>query len=141
MVDFICQEVRVLKTPVFGDIYDIKATKDGKRTFKNKILSINAAATTNEGKDSGRKLNVSEESNVKFCCFCKMSNHRILTCNEFSKLSNAEKCKEVFKNRLCFDCLQGGYLSKECSQRQRCKKCQGNHPTIMHADKMKYPRK
>ena len=27
------------------------------------------------------------------------------------------------------------------TQIQRCKKCQGNHPTIMHADKMKYPRK
>ena len=36
LVDFICQEARVLKTPVFGDIYDVKETKDGKRTFKNK---------------------------------------------------------------------------------------------------------
>ena len=65
------------------------------------MLSIIAAAATNEGKDYGRKLNVSEESNGKFCCFCKMSNHRILTCNEFSKLSNAKNAKKYLK----IDCV------------------------------------
>jgi hypothetical protein len=46
-----------------------------------------------------------------------------------------ERKDYVMKEGLCFACLSQGHMSKKCTNRSDCKKCQKRHPTCLHEDK------
>ena len=67
------------------------------------------------------------------CAFCKY-NHNVTECRILSRKLPNEKQEFVKKNGLCFGCLQQGHLSKSCTNKSTCSKCQKPHPTSLHLE-------
>ena len=58
--------------------------------------------------------------------------HRLSNCETFSKLSLEDRKSVVSKKGLCFGCFRTGHLNFMCQNKETCKVCQKNHPTLMH---------
>ncbi|XP_055955970.1 uncharacterized protein LOC126816200 [Patella vulgata] len=71
-------------------------------------------------------------TNVK-CLHCSMS-HNIWNCEKFLNMSNQDRVKFVFENRLCISCLRTGHVAKVCDKTFVCqiKGCMRNHNTLLH---------
>lgn len=48
-----------------------------------------------------------------------------------------DRVKYIKSEKLCFDCLKPGHLSKICTKRMTCDICSKRHPTCLHADRSK----
>ena len=118
LVDFVAEEVSVLKQPLFGDIGG-QPERTTKSTFSGSRKNL-ATNTTNT------------DTNSQYCFYCKMSNHLIRKCKFFEKLSFKDKSDFVRKTKLCYSCLKRGHFSNKCEKKLKCDKCEQEHPTIMH---------
>ena len=118
---FMNQQASRLTQPIFGNISD---AKDGKHNVNDK--------------SSGAKKKIfatsSQESKTKNCICCKKDNHRLNKCFFFEKKTHDDKVKFIKENKLCFACLEANHNSKNCKSRLTCKKCQGQHPSVLHRD-------
>lgn len=72
---------------------------------------------------------------IKPCPYCLDQPHTIEVCPRFKGLSSKEKVDFVKRKGLCFGCLKGGHLSKECRSKSTCQECRGRHPTLLHFGK------
>ena len=68
------------------------------------------------------------------CLFCKRQNHTLNECRGFMRKQLTERKDYIKKEGLCFACLKRGHMSKQCTNRSDCKKCQKRHPTSLHDD-------
>lgn len=67
------------------------------------------------------------------CKLCRdTSSHDLEHCPKFQSLSLPERKQFLLRWGLCFACLDGRHLSKDCKNRKRCECCKGWHPTLMH---------
>nr|CAI5835101.1 unnamed protein product [Callosobruchus analis] len=64
------------------------------------------------------------------CTFCKKS-HIIYSCDNFSKLSSANKLAEVKRRNLCINCLRNNHKTEDCVA-ILCRKCNHKHHTLLH---------
>lgn len=111
LVEFVREEAAILKQPLYGDLNDEE-------------LSVK----------SRKSLSTSTSANYRGSCnFCQKTNHDLSNCFSFEKISFADKSDFVKKQGLCFGCLKGGHLSKDCKARSTCSSCNRQHPTIMHS--------
>lgn len=69
------------------------------------------------------------------CIICKR-NHMQTRCDELSRMSVSERKKIVQKHKLCSNCLQM-HETEQCPFNATCKKCTGNHHTLLHDDPSK----
>ncbi|CAL8125361.1 unnamed protein product [Orchesella dallaii] len=71
------------------------------------------------------------------CLFCKKINHQLDTCHSFKKISLDDKWSFVKKERVCFSCLGGKHLVKNCPDGKPCGQdgCARFHNKLLHADK------
>ena len=76
----------------------------------------------------------SSESFVVNCTFCSGA-HDIAECEKLSSLPSEEKQRFVMEKGLCFGCLMKGHTSAKCTNRKKCKVCDGRHPTSLHRHK------
>lgn len=69
-------------------------------------------------------------------CFCCKKNHRLIECDEFSKLSINEKWTIVKQNNLCFACLRKGHPLRFCHSKKLCpvEKCDLYHHILLHSE-------
>lgn len=109
LVDFICEEVSILKQPLFGEI------TDSRRSINKKQLST---------------IKVNE------CLYCKKTNHVITDCKFFTAISYEEKVKFVKYKKLCFACLNSNHFANNCKFKLQCNICKRMHPTVMHNSKV-----
>lgn len=65
------------------------------------------------------------------CVLCK-GDHRIHACSSFTKLNVNDRHKLVTDKGLCFNCLNGKHLVKECKSLFRCQHCNKKHHTSLH---------
>ncbi|UYV62862.1 hypothetical protein LAZ67_2002175 [Cordylochernes scorpioides] len=65
------------------------------------------------------------------CLFCNEDNHLSQNCSKAAKMLEADRLKKVRQARVCFKCLRGNHLKKDCRSLVRCKRCQGPHFQIM----------
>ena len=65
------------------------------------------------------------------CRLCK-DKHQLDDCKQFNSKSYAEKQLFMRDWRLCYGCLKGGHVSKECRRKLNCKICKSLHPTSLH---------
>ncbi|XP_047739152.1 uncharacterized protein LOC125178730 [Hyalella azteca] len=115
LVNFIREEVALLKQPLFGQITDPR--------------------TTTKDKGNKTKVNATMLHDAKIsvhCDYCEGANHSLEQCSSFKSRSFKEKSEFVKKHNLCFGCLRRGHTSKFCKNRRSCALCRGRHPTIMH---------
>ena len=118
LVDYILEELSVMKLPTFGNISDPKKkTQPSSENRSRKVL-----ATTSP---------IDNTSN-KYCYYCKRNDHYITTCKLFEKLTGDEKSEFVKKTGLCFACLRSRHISKDCKFKLKCSTCSKTHPTILH---------
>ena len=98
------------------------------------------------GKDSRRKnkivcaVNVNENPSPEVqalnkpagaCAHYGRKNHITYSCNDFKKISVAQRWKVVKIARICFNCLEEGHTRNEC-QREQCIRCRRKHHELLH---------
>ena len=80
---------------------------------------------------SGAKSEQNKEEKSKQCALCRKG-HEIDSCKAFLSKTWNENKDIVIQRGLCFSCLEHGHISSLCSERKKCKTCNGNHPTSLH---------
>ena len=123
LVKLLEREARISMNPSYGQQYDRRAP-----------ASLSSAAMALHEVPSGKSDSSSLTSSNGPCEQCKQE-HGICECPEFLRWSLDERRNFAMKHGLCFGCLRKGHLSKNCKNRQTCKKCQGMHPTVLHIEK------
>ena len=61
-----------------------------------------------------------KQGNPSVCCYCSLPNHGPAT--------SIQKRKEILRRSgRCYVCTRKNHISKNCTSRSRCPKCQGRH--------------
>ena len=81
----------------------------------------------------GREDHRKPRTGVKQCAKCN-GEHAISSCDQFKRMTLADRQKMVEEKRLCRGCLRAGHLWRDCRRRERCSLCQRSHPTLLHDD-------
>ncbi|KAJ8047277.1 hypothetical protein HOLleu_06244 [Holothuria leucospilota] len=115
---------------VYGDI-SVESSKENRQNRKfSKGLSTVLQEERSNSKIRGR---VSDDSKCLYCAF----HQRLEICRKLGSKSHEEKPVFLCSKGLCFSCLEGNHVSKDCKQdRLVCEICQKPHPRVLH-----YPRK
>ena len=62
------------------------------------------------------------------CAFCDETNHDLEYCRKLKSKSSDEKTAFIKQKGLCFGCLKGGHLSRDCKLRLQCNVCEKSIP-------------
>ena len=138
LVSFIEYQSRLLSNPAYS-----------REAFNTNTKNIPAnTSNTSNNNSSGTNKNVSyktmstgvveEKSNV-VCVYCGDTDHVFKNCAAFSLISLYDRRQFIFKNRLCFSCLEPtseNHNGKLCQQRLQCAACNEDHPTCLHVFKV-----
>ena len=73
-----------------------------------------------------------QPNSSRSCTACDSLSHPIWKCKKFIESSISERRALVKQKGLCFNCLGKDHLVKVCSNKKRCKKCSGNHHSLLH---------
>ena len=66
------------------------------------------------------------------CNYCN-AKHQTSECGKLKQISVDARINELKRKGLCFRCLEGGHLARDCQQTTvRCDECNGRHQTILH---------
>ncbi len=66
------------------------------------------------------------------CLGCHKTSHRLPNCQVFKRKTAWERRDWVTKNRVCYSCLDGQHISKECPRPKQCSICDNNHHVLVH---------
>ena len=120
-VDFIAQEDKIAHDPLSRSWEKMEKAK-----AKRKTTSFLAESNVHKpfpGTGVGRSFGI--------CAFCK-GKHSLHGCEAFKDMPYEARERFVINNRLCFSCLNGGHISRNCRNKRTCEVCRGGHPTNMH---------
>nr|XP_029734559.1 uncharacterized protein LOC115269896 [Aedes albopictus] len=70
------------------------------------------------------------------CTMCD-NKHELYKCELFKKNSVNEKYNHLRKFGLCFNCMQKGHRTTDCSSSNSCRKCSKRHHTLLHPEDRK----
>lgn len=76
-------------------------------------------------------------TNEQKCNLCN-NKHELYKCEQFKKNSVNEKYNHLRKFGLCFNCLQKGHRTADCSSSNSCRKCSKRHHTLLHPEERKH---
>ena len=131
LVEFIRAEARTINQPIFGSIKD--TTKITLGSFnKRKVLKTEISPESVTERED--KL-ATHNDLLKYCYFCKKSNHELPSRHFFKSKVYEEKVEFIKTKRLCFGCLREGHTSRGCTRRMTCNVCQKKHPTLLHFER------
>jgi len=68
------------------------------------------------------------------CPMCK-SAHALYKCDKFCNSKLQDRRALVTRYNLCFNCMQGGYRARECTNPHHCKQCKKHHHTLLHQNR------
>ena len=68
----------------------------------------------------------------RHCIFCDRAGHTLAFCHEFAEKPREKKEGFIKDADLCFKCLEPGHIAAECEDPLICKRCQRQHPSILH---------
>ena len=74
-------------------------------------------------------------SNSLPCLVCEREGHEVLSCEKFVTLRPEDRLQTAIRLRLCFVCLKGGHITRDCTSKMRCRaeNCGRMHATVLHA--------
>jgi len=107
-------------------VQDIKVTGGvSTKTANVKETVLAASDAVNTPKDSEPR---------KKCTFCMKTNHNLASCWKFQKEDLDKKWDHVKKGNLCYSCLEGSHLARNCKQRKLCDEanCSRWHHKLLH---------
>ena len=66
---------------------------------------------------------------------CERQGHEVLNCERFVTLQPEDRLQTAIRLKLCFVCLRGGHITRDCTSKTRCKTedCGRMHATMLHA--------
>ena len=86
--------------------------------------SLYSASKLSNYQASSGNLASGSRKNNKSCLFCQGS-HPLFRC---TKVADPKFQKDlIFKNSLCFICLDNSHVPSKCTSNYPCKKCEGRH--------------
>lgn len=65
------------------------------------------------------------------CEYCS-ERHKLCFCKAFAKLSYDQRHDFVTKNRMCYNCLAGTHMIKNCNKPTSCRICRRRHHSLLH---------
>lgn len=74
------------------------------------------------------------------CHFCSRA-HDLDDCELFNKKTPELKRAFLQEKNMCFGCYGTNHLSRNCSNRRKCKHCGRSHPSTLHIDGFQLPQK
>ncbi|XP_011859713.1 PREDICTED: uncharacterized protein LOC105557154 [Vollenhovia emeryi] len=109
---------------------------EGRIRALESVQSRSLGTTTSSPKSSSKSKPSARSHatavNQSGCSYCGAS-HYIASCSEFSAKPLLERQNLVSQKSLCFNCL-GSHKLSECRSLKRCRKCKGQHHTLLHRD-------
>ena len=81
-----------------------------------------------------KPVSVYATSTQSKCVACNGSKHSLAYCQAFKGKSLLDKRSFVMEQGLCFNCLKGKHMSKECPSPNCCLKCGKRHHTLLHVN-------
>ena len=102
----------------------------------NRNTSFAARVTVPARKDGSKSVTKDTDFKHKLCDLCN-GNHDLDSCAAFNKKSIEERRSFLKDKRMCFGCYGYNHLSRGCTRKRTCKKCNKRHPTALHVDDFK----
>ena len=121
-VSFLVNESDIVCDPIVS----FRSLTDKKGSHNSKSVNLTVAGTSCN--------TVTESMN---CLYCNKDNHSLDRCFKLKGKPYEDKKEFIISKGLCFGCLKGGHLAKECKKRLKCADCNKSHPTVMHGEKPK----
>ena len=82
---------------------------------------------------SSTQIRTSYVVNVDTACIsCGVWKHPLYVCRKFRSVSLEKRMNLVRKHQLCFNCLQSGHFTQQCTSDQKCRECHKPHHTLLH---------
>ena len=130
--EFIKNEARIANDPIFsrGSLNQVSGQE--KLKYKPKPRRDESFPKYMAGATITQDFIPKEHVHEK-CVLCKGSHH-LDHCPVFWKKSLENRKAWVKEKGLCFACYGPGYRANGCSQRRKCERCPGRHPTALHDD-------
>ena len=134
LVGFVKNESEIAKSSYSGVLF---------KTGKKPGIKISTHATNDteaKGKLDSRWNNprssmpTRKQMEVK-CGLCS-SNHFLWSCPKFRTMNQETKYKYIRDQRLCFNCLKGGHVQRDCQSQRKCtvSGCGRKHHFLLHRD-------
>ena len=142
LVDFIEKQSRIVSNPVYGDVVSPrdnvhkkhvnKGSKESSTGRRNRSLATKVVSPSHDKNKSQHKA---QDNKERSCAYCDGKNHDLAACWKLQEKENKYKIDFLKSKGFCFGCLKkASHISKNCTKRLTCKKCNLNHPTILHRD-------
>ena len=142
LVDFIEKQSRIVSNSVYGDVVSPrdnvhkkhvnKGSKESSTGRRNRSLATKVVSPPHDKNKSQHKA---QDNKERSCTYCDGKNHDLAACWKLQEKENKYKIDFLKSKGFCFGCLKkGSHISKNCTKRLTCKKCNLNHPTILHRD-------
>ena len=64
---------------------------------------------------------------------CGVGKHPLYVCRKFRSVSPKQSINLVRKHQLCFNFLQSGHFTWQCTSDQKCRECHKPHHTLLHS--------
>ena len=98
----------------------VKAEKGYEKSRENYTTGALYSASKLSNYQASSRNPASGSRNNKSCLFCQ-GNHPLFRC---TKVTDPKIRKDlIFKNRLCFICLDNSHIASKCTSNYSCKKC------------------
>ena len=133
-VAFICKEARVSSAPVSVASRSDQDRKQGKDQYPRTQTSGRERNTQVLMTSTPTTPKPASQSNQRPPCVVCEQNHTVDHCATFAKMTLDRRQEIVRQYGLCRACLRRGHRWKDCKKRQRCSKCDRQHPTVLHDD-------
>ncbi|KAG1680849.1 hypothetical protein GQR58_012101 [Nymphon striatum] len=66
------------------------------------------------------------------CLYCNSVEHLLYNCPKFTNLPVNDRVTFILKDKLCFNCITGKHMAKDCYSKFRCNICKGKHHRLLH---------
>ena len=73
---------------------------------------------------------------IQVCVLCKPERHLLFNCNKFKELPHDRKLSILKTHKLCHNCLRAGHYARQCKSIRHCRKCHGQHHTLLHIEQI-----
>lgn len=121
-------------TPPSGVSSSVAASPCNKATIKSSTSKSSSSVGTPVSNTSPKKSDIDRKDLQCRVCSGK---HPLRACSTFRKSSHARKLRFVLLHHYCSRCLAHTHQAKDCLSTAKCRHCNGNHNSTLHAPSSK----